>query len=54
MNGLGIYRSYRRLKDEQELLSPTSVEKPKSDFPPEAMDRYMQLRKLIEEQQKTK
>ena len=54
MNGLGIYRSYRRLKDEQELLRPTSVKKPKSDFTPEAMDRYTQLRKIIEEQQKTK
>lgn len=60
MAGLGIYRNYKRIKNEQEILNPAPtasmgqvnqqpVEQPK--FTPEDKQRYDELRRIIAEKQ---
>jgi hypothetical protein len=60
MAGLGIYRNYKRIKNEQELLSPAlngsmGVQQPQAQeqpkFTPEDMKRYDDLRKIIADRQ---
>lgn len=56
MAGLGIYRTYQRIKNEQELMNPDVTPAPQGDtlqkkFTPEDKQRYEELRKIIADKQ---
>lgn len=55
MAGLGIYNNYKRIKNEQDLLKPTSsMQQPVAQgntFTEEDKKRYDELRRVIAEKQ---
>lgn len=56
MAGLGIYRNYKRIKNEQQLMNPAvpssnKVQAEATKFTPEDAKRYQELRNVIKSKQ---